>query len=55
MVLVDWMNTEIHTLEKMIEEAAGPMAADGGFLTEDIFGNIPDLGWKRLAKTFLKT
>jgi hypothetical protein len=39
----------------MIEEVAGPLAADGGYLQEDIFGNIPDLGWKNLTKTFLKT
>ncbi|MBW1644291.1 MAG: glycine cleavage system protein H [Deltaproteobacteria bacterium] len=51
----DWMNSEVNTLEKMIEDVAGPMAADGGFLKEDIFGNIPDLGWKNLTKTFLKT
>jgi len=52
---VDWMNSEVHILEEMIEAVAGPMAADGGFLKEDIFGNIPDLGWKNLTKTFLKT
>lgn len=52
---VDWMDNEVHTLEKMIEDVAGPLAADGGYLTEDIFGNIPDLGWKNLTNTFLKT
>lgn len=51
----EWMNSEVSTLERMIEEVAGPLAADGGYLTEDIFGNIPDLGWKNLTKTFLKT
>jgi len=39
----------------MIEDVAGPMATDGGLLQEDIYGNLPDLGWKNLTKTFLKT
>ena len=50
-----WMNNEIVKLENMIEEKAGPMATDGGFLAEDIYGNIPDLGWKNLTNTFLGT
>jgi glycine cleavage system H lipoate-binding protein len=52
---LDWMNQEVDTLEGMIEGVAGPLAADGGLITEDIFGNLPDLGWKNLTKTFLKT
>jgi len=52
---LDWMNEEVKTLENMIEEVAGPMATDGGLFQEDIFGNLPDLGWNNLTKTFLKT
>ena len=52
---VDWMNGEIDTLEKMIEDVAGPLAVDGGYLVDDIFGALPELGWTNLAKTFLKT
>ncbi len=52
---LEWINQEVATLENMIEEVAGPLAADGGVLQEDIFGNLPDLGWKNLTKTFLKT
>jgi glycine cleavage system H lipoate-binding protein len=52
---LDWMNQEVDTLEKMIENVAGPLAADGGYFQEDIFGNVPALGWKDLTKTFLKT
>jgi hypothetical protein len=52
---LDWMNTEVQTLENMIEETAGPLAADGGYLHEDIYGNLPDLGWENLTGTFLKT
>ena len=50
-----WINGEVSKLEHMIEEKAGPLAADGGFLTDDIYGNLPDLGWKNLTKTFLRT
>jgi glycine cleavage system H lipoate-binding protein len=50
-----WMVGEVDRLEQMVEEVAGPLAADGGFLTEDIYGNLPGLGWGRLAQAFLKT
>ncbi len=50
-----WLNTEVGRLEGMIEEVAGPLAADGGYLASDIFGNIPALGWDRLTKAFLKS
>ncbi len=49
-----WINDEIKTLEQMIEGVAGPLAADGGFFTDDIFGALPSLGWKQLTKAFLK-
>lgn len=52
---LSWMNTEVENLEHMIEEVAGPLAADGGFLADDIYGNLPDLGWNKLTRTFLKT
>lgn len=50
-----WISAEVGKLEAMIEDVAGPMAADGGYLTEDIYGNLPDLGWHNLTQTFLKT
>jgi hypothetical protein len=49
------MNGEVGALETMIESVAGPLAADGGILTDDIYGNLPDLGWKNLTRAFLKT
>ncbi len=52
---LSWMSNEVGKLEKMIEEAAGPLAADGGYLTDDIYGSLPDLGWGNITKTFLKT
>lgn len=50
-----WINSEVGKLEGMIEEKVGPLSADGGFLTNDIYGNLPDLGWNNLTKTFLRT
>lgn len=50
-----WMNDEVSQLEGMIEQVAGPLAADGGLLQADIYGNLPDLGWENLTRTFLKT
>jgi glycine cleavage system H lipoate-binding protein len=50
-----WINEEVSHLENMIEEVAGPLAADGGHLADDIYGNLPDLGWDKLTKKFLKT
>lgn len=52
---LDWINSEINNLEEMIEEVAGPLAADGGYLQDDIYGNLPGMSWESLTKTFLKT
>ena len=52
---IGWIGDEVALLENMIEDVAGPLAADGGFLAEDIFGNLPALGWNNLTKMFLKT
>ncbi|MCG6911810.1 MAG: glycine cleavage system protein H [Deltaproteobacteria bacterium] len=52
---LSWMGQEVDTLEKMVEEAVGPLAADGGFFEEDIYGNARKLDWHNLTRTFLKT
>ncbi len=52
---LDWMNAEVDHLEQMIEDVAGPLAADGGHLSADVYGNLPDLGWHNLTQRFLKT
>jgi hypothetical protein len=46
---------EVARLYELIEEVAGPLAADGGDLSHDIYGHMPQLGWERITKTFLKT
>jgi glycine cleavage system H lipoate-binding protein len=51
----DFFKQEVDRLYQVIEDAAGPLAADGGQLGNDIFGNIPQAGWNRLVKLFLHT
>lgn len=51
---MDWMNNEVERLEKMIEDVAGPLAADGGYMGPDIYGSMPELGWENLTRNFLK-
>lgn len=46
---------EINRLYGVIEDETGPLTADGGKLHNDIFGNLPQLGWERLTKLFLRT
>jgi glycine cleavage system H lipoate-binding protein len=52
---VSWMKAEVAQLEHMIEEVAGPLAADGGYFSDDIYGHLPGLGWERLTRAFLRT
>ena len=49
----DFIEGQISALYDMIEETAGSLAADGGNLSSDIFGSMPQLGWERLTKIFL--
>jgi glycine cleavage system H lipoate-binding protein len=50
-----FLGEEVRRLYGVIEDTAGPLAADGGRLGEDIYGSLPDLGWDRLVKGFLRT
>lgn len=46
---------EVDHLHQLIEEVSVPLAADGGTLGNDVFGAMPQLGWERLTRTFLRT
>ena len=50
-----FMEREISDLYQILEEACGPLAADGGFLGHDIHGYVPEIGWERLTERFLRT
>jgi hypothetical protein len=48
----EFLSGEVDRLFQVIEETAGPLAADGGTPGDDIFGNLPEIGWKRLDREF---
>lgn len=49
------LSHDIDRLYGVIEDVAGPIAADGGQLCDDIYGIMPELGWDRLTRLFLQT
>jgi len=51
----EFIDQEIERLYEVIEETAGPLAADGGYLGDDIFGNMPRVVWQKLTQLFLRT
>ena len=51
----DYIGEEVKRLYTEIEEVAGPLAADGGHLADDICGKLPQLNWTKLARMFLRT
>ena len=49
-----FLKDEVDEVYRAVEAVAGPLAADGGYLGQDIYGNLPELGWETLAKKFLR-
>lgn len=52
--LQSFLQREIQRLFGDIEAVAGPLTADGGHLGDDIYGNLPELGWEQLAARYLR-
>jgi glycine cleavage system H lipoate-binding protein len=50
----EYLDQEVGRLYQVIEEEVGPLAADGGYLCDDIFGNLPGTSWQRLTRIFLE-
>jgi hypothetical protein len=50
-----FLKDEVAAVYQAVEDIAGPLAADGGFLGRDIYGSLPELGWDNLAKKFLRS
>ena len=50
---VSFLSEEIDTLYQVIEEECGFLAADGGQLGDDIYGNLPESSWDSLILRFL--
>jgi glycine cleavage system H lipoate-binding protein len=51
----EYLDRQIDRLYEVIEEEAGPLAADGGYLGDDIYGNLPPASWSKLTRLFLNT
>lgn len=49
----EFISADVDDLFEVIEEYAGPLAADGGDMADDISGNVPGLEWDILVKRFL--
>lgn len=43
---------EVSRLYHEIEQCIGPLATDGGFLGEDIYGNLPAMDWEKVMNSF---
>jgi len=51
-----WLEDEASSLTAMVAEETGMrLAATGGRALPDIFGRLPELGWDRLKRAFLRT
>ena len=50
-----YLDKEVNSLYQVIEEEVGPLAADGGYLGDDIYGNLPQTSWQKLTQIFLHT
>ncbi len=51
----EYLDEEINSLYQVIEDEVGPLAADGGYLGDDIYGNLPQTSWQKLTRIFLNT
>jgi len=51
----EFIGEEVERLYMEIEKVAGPLAADGGQLGDDICAKLPQLDWHKLARLFLRT
>ena len=48
----EFLNCEVDRLFQAVEDVAGPLAADGGYIGDDVFGHLPEIGWERLNRMF---
>lgn len=53
---VSWLNAEVKKLEEIVVNVYGvPLAATGGEIVDDIYGNLHDVKWEDLVHKFLLT
>jgi glycine cleavage system H lipoate-binding protein len=51
----DFYDEEVTRLYQEIEKSVGPLTADGGFLGDDISGNLPDMDWQQVMRLFFRS
>lgn len=51
----EFIGKEISLLYDVIEESGGLLNTDGGYIGEDVYGNMPQIGWERLTRLFLRS
>jgi glycine cleavage system H lipoate-binding protein len=49
-----FLEGEIDRVQRLVEETAGPLAADGGMLADDLCSRMPELEWDRLSRLVLQ-
>ena len=53
---ISWLNAEVKKLEDIVMNVYGvPLAATGGEIVDDIFGNLQDVKWEDIVHKFLLT
>jgi glycine cleavage system H lipoate-binding protein len=52
---IRWIGAEGQKLMRLMGPEYEKLAATGGEVIRDIYGQFPDIGWKKLVKTFLRT
>jgi glycine cleavage system H lipoate-binding protein len=48
-----WIDQESHRLLNLLDTEAGVTLPSGGEVVDDVYGNFPTLGWRRLVREFL--
>jgi glycine cleavage system H lipoate-binding protein len=49
---VAWIDQESHRLLNLMDTAIGVTLPDGGSIIDDVYGQYPKLGWRRLVQEF---
>jgi hypothetical protein len=53
---ISWLHAEVEKLEDIVMNVYGvPLAATGGEIVDDIFGNLQDVKWEDIVHKFLLT
>ena len=50
-----FLSSQVDLLYDKIEDIAGPLAVDGGFLGNDIFNQLPGADWEKFTGIFLRS